>query len=426
MDEYGLRDWLRLLRKVVLAFGVILSFFAILEILRAYQTLYFFHPYVGYAFLGAIIVGVIWLVTYLFRAVASRPSVLKPPTIVDPNDATKAELQTYSGYLIKYARRLGENENLPINARERILAGTSSFESSFRKANAKNKLEVLQWAEQEVIEPTVSELDEIAKEHVRTCVRDVSIGVTLSPWRAADLFIVLYRNSGMVLRIIRTYNSRPQLLETIAVARDVLRVVAHVNITNFSAKLIEGLFKWVPVLGKYTDEIAQGAGAGLLTSMAGHATIHRCRAFRGWGHEEAIQGIAVHAGNYMRDVRGLITKDIIPKMKSRIVPEEKRDQEAEILKQITSGVSKAFDETAKDAESFVDKPVPVIRTKVAPASTALGRIATMTASTSAAVGRTAIKGGKVTLRGAGKGAGFIGRYTASLWRKRKERLQNKK
>ena len=40
----------KLVRTAVVVIGVLLSFFAFLEILRAYQTLYNFHPVAGYIF----------------------------------------------------------------------------------------------------------------------------------------------------------------------------------------------------------------------------------------------------------------------------------------------------------------------------------------------------------------------------------------
>lgn len=432
MDKYRLRNWLRLLRKIVLAFGVILSFFATLEILRAYQTLYFFHPYVGYAFLATIICSVIGLVGYFVLAIMKHPPVLKPPPIVDRDNPSLDELQEQGKYIVKYAQRLVENEHLSNVAQESLLAGVPLLESASQTADRAKLTEALDNAE-EHLKPAIFELDEIAEKHIRDCVRDVSVIVALSPWHAIDLLVVIYRNYGMVLRIIRTYNSRPRYSEVMMVMNDTWRVVSHVNYTNFFAKLIETLSKSIPQIGPYiapyADEVAQGAGAGLFTSMAGHAAIDRCKALRGWEQEEAVRGITVHARNYMKDIRGMITKDLLPKMKSRIrrsIPKEEIGQEEEILKQFGSGVSDALDETAEYAESFVDKPVPVIRTKVAPASTWVGRTGTRIVSASTVVRRTAVKSGKVSLRGISKGAGFVASSVGALQRKRKERKQKKK
>jgi len=44
-------------------------------------------------------------------------------------------------------------------------------------------------------------LDEQAERIVRECVRDVMLAVVLSPYRSADLLIVLYRNGRMVLEL---------------------------------------------------------------------------------------------------------------------------------------------------------------------------------------------------------------------------------
>ena len=49
-----LRHWFRIIRTVVMAVGVLFAFFTVIEVLRAYQTLYALHPWAGYAFLAAI------------------------------------------------------------------------------------------------------------------------------------------------------------------------------------------------------------------------------------------------------------------------------------------------------------------------------------------------------------------------------------
>ena len=81
----------------------------------------------------------------------------------------------------------------------------------------------------------------------------------------------------MVLRDCNIYNSRPLLSEQVLVLKDVLKVVATINYMNWGQKVAESLTSSVPIIGRASGEIAQGLGAGLLTSVAGHGAMERCR-----------------------------------------------------------------------------------------------------------------------------------------------------
>ena len=53
-----LKDLLRTIKAFVVLFGVLLSFFAVLEVIRAFQTLYSLHPAAGFLFLDCIVLKV--------------------------------------------------------------------------------------------------------------------------------------------------------------------------------------------------------------------------------------------------------------------------------------------------------------------------------------------------------------------------------
>ena len=103
------------------------------------------------------------------------------------------------------------------------------------------------------------------------------IAVVLGPFRSADLLVVLYRNGQMILRLAQLYQTRPAPVEQLRIVRDVLAVVATVNLLNFTEKFVEQLFERVPVLGQLAGDVTQGVGAGLLTSATGHAAMNRAR-----------------------------------------------------------------------------------------------------------------------------------------------------
>ncbi|MCK4293969.1 MAG: hypothetical protein KAY65_12280, partial [Planctomycetes bacterium] len=114
-----LKAWWKIFWSMVLAVGVLLSFLVLIEVLRAYQTLHELHPAVGFVFLGVLLCGTVWIVGYLGVTLASRPAVLAPPAITDPNKPTNRELRRYGKYLTKYIRRLSENVDLSIEDRDK-------------------------------------------------------------------------------------------------------------------------------------------------------------------------------------------------------------------------------------------------------------------------------------------------------------------
>ncbi len=329
-----LRKWLRLLYTAALIVGVLLSFFAAVEVLRAFQTLHGLHPAAGYAFLGLIALLVAWLLWRVIWAIAAHRPALTPPAIRDRENASMQELQRYNRYLARYVRRLTGNEAIPEEVRNKAAADLAALHGKLTGGSGRDALlETARKAETEIVEPLLKPLDAQADKHVRACVRDVTIGVALSPYRSADLLIVLYKNLVTLRRIIIVYNSRPTLREQFRVFRDILSVVATVNVLNLIGKLLGGL-GGLPLV----DPVVQGAGAGLMTSAAGHTAIHRCRAFRGWNAEEAKASLARNLSGFLADVTGIIVKDVVPALGKRAV---------HVAKRTVSGVTDAVKDAGK-------------------------------------------------------------------------------
>jgi len=302
----------------VLVVGVLLSFFAVIELIRAYHTLHQLHPYAGYGFVLLLVVGVLLLFGRLFLSMARRPPVLVPPAIPDRAQASSRQLRRYGGYLCKYVRRLSRNDLFSEHQRAIALGGLESLRKDLAASAKPDRfLAAIQKAETETIEPLLSVLDERATRQVRACVRDVMVGVAISPYKAADLLIVLYRNASMISGIIRIYNSRPRLREQLRIFRDVMRVVATVNFINLGKKVLENIFAKLPG-GQFVDDALQGAGAGLMTSVAGHAAVVRCRAFGGWDEEEARATVLSRLSQFSADVRNMLFGDIKEKVKDKL------------------------------------------------------------------------------------------------------------
>jgi len=344
-----LREWWKLFRSIVLAVGVLLSFFVLIEVLRAYQTLHEFHPTAGFVFIGLLACGTIWIVGYLVVTLASRPAVLIPPPITDLNKATGRELHRYSKYLTKYIGRLSDNAALPSEHRENAEHAMVELARAIDLGdNSKLLFAAVQEAEEQTIKPVLSKLDEQANKEIRTCVGVVMAGVALSPYKAADLIIVLYRNLVMMARIVRIYNSRPRFRQELRILWDTAKVVATVNYINMTKSLLEALGSRLPGIGKLVDDTVQGIGAGFMTSVAGHAAMGRCRAFKGWNEEEAKNSLRNRVNSFYADVKNMFKRDILPLLRNRVTAVPK-----EALEKIKS----ALDDTGSSVASFVKVPL---------------------------------------------------------------------
>ena len=350
MKFHELQYLWKAVKAAALFSGVMLSFFAVVEFLRAYTILAEFHRYAGYAFL-AISAGIgIGTILYIIRTIAARPRAIRPPEIRDQSSATLGELRAYGDYLMKFGKRLMQNRSVPDDSIPQLQKGLYDFGTVYVHSVSEHELlGTIRRFESENIEPVLACLDESAEREIQGCVRDIMIGVTLSPYRAMDLFVVLYRNAIMITNIIKIYNTRPALLEQVAIVKDVLGVVATVNFINFGSRFTEQLMSNVPYIGTIIDDIAQGIGAGLLTSAAGHAAMHRARAYRGWDRKESMEMMASKIDIFFRDIYSIFRHDVLPKMRYRVAS-------AETWEKLTSGVSFVFEKMAGIIRSFVRVP----------------------------------------------------------------------
>ena len=342
----------KLIRTAVIVIGVLLTFFAVLEVLRAYQILREMHPVAGYAFL-AIIAGVLgWLVVYVWGNMAVFPKALKPPRIDDVQAATDRQLKKYIQYLKRFLQRLIANPNLSDDDRSQITHALSQLESQ-SAADRSAVLNLITAIEENHIKPVLKTLDAAAAKQVRDSMRDIMVGVTLSPYKSADLLIVLYRNLVMVVRIVRVYRVRPALSEQLGIFSDIINVIATVNYINMGKNLIEGLGSKVPGIGRFVDDIAQGIGAGFMTTITGHAAMDRCRSFRGWNEVEAKKHLLSHVGDFYNDVKDIFFKDVWSGVRGRA---------GAAATDAGDKVAAAIDETGSIVDTFIKTPVKAATT----------------------------------------------------------------
>ncbi|NQT94410.1 MAG: DUF697 domain-containing protein [Lentisphaerae bacterium] len=339
--------------------GILLTFFALIELLRAYQTLRDVHPALGWAFAGLLVLGIAWTTAYYVVSVVRRPSLLVPPAKCDLDKAGTSEVLAYGKYLAKVTARLSQNDLIPDSRKDILKKEEAELRGRLKATTAREPLrDAVRHVESAVIQPAMEILDEQADKQVRTCVRDVMVGVAVSPWRAVDLLVVLYRNGAMALHITHIYNSRPRLREQARIAVDVLKVVAAVNFINYGKKVLENLFSFIPFVGRAVDDIAQGIGAGLFTSVAGHATLDRCRSFRGWNEAEATSKIRIQLKDFGSDLAGIARDVVAPAMRQRLeaeIPEENRGPD--FMNRVKSGITEAVNRTGEVVDSYVRIPV---------------------------------------------------------------------
>ena len=344
--------WSSTIRTVRTAALILLAFaglFFLVEVIRAGQTLYDLHPVAGWVFgLGLAGLG-LWLVGRLVWVLICRPPLLVPPDVPELSEASAKELHRYGRYLQRYMDRLSNNPALTSDQRQAARTGRTQLETSIESAGDKEwLLTAINMAETETVRPLMNHLDGLAGRHVRTAMRDVMIGVTLSPWRAVDLWMVFYRNVVMITEVIRTYNHRPRLREQFAIYRDILALVAAVNFLSMGKNLLEGLCAKVPGVGRFLDDIAQGMGAGFLTAIAGHAALDRCKAIRRWDRRAATSALGMQAAAFYADVRDTFQQDILPAILRKV-----GDNSRETMDKIVS----AINETGSAVSSFVKVPL---------------------------------------------------------------------
>jgi len=402
---------LRTFRTAVITAGCLLCFFFVIEVIQAQQVLSGVHSALGAAFALLLAVACAALVTCYVVSLRRRPLTLRPPPRQELDKAEMRELQAYGRYLRRIMQRLARNELLPDLTR----AGLESGETRLREALAEevslaDVTDAIRDAEELRIQPAVKVLDELAEREVRRCVRDVILGVTLSPWRTIDLLVVLYRNARMVTSITGAYNSSPRLREHLLILRDVAVVVGTVNFLNYGSRLMQNLATSVPLLGRFTDDVAQGVGAGLLTSVAGHAALTRCRAFRGWNEAEAQARIRDQLGVFMVDIKKIVFDDMLPQLRkpvAALAPEAAR--EPGWTDRLRDGISGAIDDTTAVMDSFIRQPVVAAGRGMAKTSTAITK---RTVSGIRSGWKGTLSGARKTGKAVGSGTAWVGRTAA--------------
>jgi uncharacterized membrane protein YcjF (UPF0283 family) len=390
MDTSIIRTWLRLLRLAAIAIGVLLSFFAFIEILRAYVFLREFSPWLAAGFVAVLVVGTLWLGGHFFWTLWRLPRAMSPPVVADPERLTAREVAACSRYLQHRIEQLRRNP--------RFAPGDlGTFEHLLGRLRSSPDAAVVGDCEQE-LNRTLAPLDEDAERLVQQCVRDVSTAVVLSPFRSVDLLIVLYRNGQMILQLAKHYQTRPAATEELRILKDVLAIVATVNLLNFTEKFLEQMLASVPVVGSLAGDLSQGVGAGLLTSATGHAAIQRCRSVAPWDRGSAQQALVNRMPRFARDVKEIVRADILPRLRTQL-PD---------FAGASDKIATAFENALNGMNTWIWRPVTTGGTALAGATTRGGETAWRAASGGvASLARATSRGGETAWRAAREGASTL-------------------
>ena len=330
--------WWRLIRAAAVAAGALLSFLAVVEVLRAYLILREVSPWLGFGFIGLLVLGLGWLAWRFLIAFWSLPRAPAPPEVADPLQLSADEALECAAFLDHRIRQLLENSRLSDAS-----AALGEVASRLRAEATPAGVARAQTELAEILLP----LDERAERIVRECVRDVMLAVVLSPYRSADLLIVLYRNGRMVLELAQLYQTRPSPIEQLRIAKDVVAIVATVNFLNFTEKFLEQLLERIPVLGQVGGDVTQGVGAALLTSATGHAAIARCKSITPFSRAVAQAQLAQRMSRFARDVKAILNEEVLPKLRPRFPA----------LGGASEKLSAAFDATVDGMSDWIWRPI---------------------------------------------------------------------
>ncbi len=348
----------KFISRLLLLAGAMLTFLVVIELFRIFIMFYRINPVLGWAYVGVLSLFLITISVYIWRGMGRYPRALRPPPLPPLTEATHKELKRYAHYLITYLKRVADNRNLSEKDAARLYEEIESMTGLLQHHPLNEDLiRIIQKTDHEILPPILKRLKDQAEKEIRRSVRDVMLGVTLSPYHSMDILIVIYRNFAMIFRVMAIYETRPSPRAQWRILRDVIRVVATVNFLYIGRNLIENLFSFVPWVGRVADDIGQGLGAGLFTSAAGHAAIERCATYHAWDKDLAVESLTAQTRDFLRDVKNIFTKDVLPDIKNRIVSEAPQDKvnEPGFWDNLQNGVNKAFDATIKAAGSMIPR-----------------------------------------------------------------------
>ena len=132
--------------------------------------------------------------------------------------------------------------------------------------------EVLSLFELKVLSP----IDKIALGNVGKHASAAGVMIAVSPFALVDMLIVLWRNLVMINQISRFYGLSLGYWGRIALIKKIFRSMLYVGATELLSDA-GNYALGVGLTGKISSRVAQGLGAGVLTSRIGLQALNECR-----------------------------------------------------------------------------------------------------------------------------------------------------
>jgi putative membrane protein len=122
----------------------------------------------------------------------------------------------------------------------------------------------------------LSKVDEKALDEVAKFSTEAVVLVALSPIALVDMMLMFWRNLRMIDKVAALYGLKIGYWSRIKLIKQVFVIMAYAGASELVIDLGADLVG-AELLGKLSARMAQGLGAGMLTSRLGIQTIKLCR-----------------------------------------------------------------------------------------------------------------------------------------------------
>jgi hypothetical protein len=252
------------------------------------------HPALGWLYAAAVGFAAWRFVVVPAMRYWAMPAAVEPPAEAgDSPAAVRARAKFTVRVLENLARnpRAAAQGNLvaAVGADARLLAARAAAPGADGPAL---RAELAAFEETRV-EPLFAALDEEANRVIRAEALAVGVGTAVSMNGVLDAWIVLWRNLNLVARLAEIYYGRPGLRGTLFVLRDVATGVFVASKAQGVAEASAGLFGgWLGKTGgALMGPVMDGALNAVIAVRIGYVAKRRCRAFRRWNEETALEAV---------------------------------------------------------------------------------------------------------------------------------------
>lgn len=157
-------------------------------------------------------------------------------------------------------------ENLPKNYQTLVTKWRASLDPSYTDS------EMLSLFEQQVLVP----VDRLAVKTLTQNASAAGVMIAVSPFALLDMFIVLWRNIRMINQVSEIYGVRLGYWGRIKLIKNIFHTMVYAG----AAEILSDAGNYAlgaGITGKLSTRVAQGLGAGVLTTRIGLKAITECR-----------------------------------------------------------------------------------------------------------------------------------------------------